>query len=82
MASDVSEVLADNVLAALTGEWKGASRVSYGDVILATSDGLTLDKSVWLHRVGDITQVTAMMTQFIKERPVPVDGSSGAFQAA
>lgn len=31
--------------------------------------------------VGDITQVTAMTAQFIKERPLPVEGSSGAFQA-
>ena len=31
--------------------------------------------------VGDIAQVTAMTTQFIKERPLPVEGSSGAFQA-
>lgn len=31
--------------------------------------------------VGDITQVTAMTAQFIKERPLPDEGSSGAFQA-
>jgi predicted dehydrogenase len=31
--------------------------------------------------VGDIAQVTAMTAQFIKERPLPVEGSSGAFQA-
>jgi predicted dehydrogenase len=31
--------------------------------------------------IGDITQVTTMMTQFINERPLPVEGSSGAFQA-
>ena len=30
--------------------------------------------------VGDITEVTAMTAQFIKERPFPVEGSSGAFQ--
>ncbi|MCX6626708.1 MAG: Gfo/Idh/MocA family oxidoreductase [Candidatus Solibacter sp.] len=31
--------------------------------------------------VGDITEVTAMTAQFIKERPLPNEGSSGAFQA-
>jgi predicted dehydrogenase len=31
--------------------------------------------------VGDIAQVTAMTAQFIKERPLPAEGSSGAFQA-
>jgi predicted dehydrogenase len=31
--------------------------------------------------IGDITQVTAMTAQFIKERPLPIEGSSGAFQA-
>lgn len=31
--------------------------------------------------VGDVRQVTAMTAQFIKERPLPVEGSSGAFQA-
>jgi predicted dehydrogenase len=31
--------------------------------------------------VGDITEVTALTAQFIKERPLPVEGSSGAFQA-
>jgi predicted dehydrogenase len=31
--------------------------------------------------VGDITEVTAMTAQFIKERPLPDEGSSGAFQA-
>lgn len=30
--------------------------------------------------VGEITEVTAMTAQFIKERPLPVEGSSGAFQ--
>ena len=31
--------------------------------------------------VGDITEVTAMTAQFINERPLPDEGSSGAFQA-
>jgi predicted dehydrogenase len=31
--------------------------------------------------VGDVTEVTAMTAQFIKERPLPDEGSSGAFQA-
>jgi predicted dehydrogenase len=31
--------------------------------------------------VGDITEVTAMTAHFIKERPLPDEGSSGAFQA-
>ena len=31
--------------------------------------------------VGDITQVTAMTAQFIKERPLPDEDSSGAFKA-
>jgi predicted dehydrogenase len=31
--------------------------------------------------VGDIAQVTAMTAQFINKRPLPVEGSSGAFQA-
>jgi len=31
--------------------------------------------------VGDIAQVTAMTAKFINERPLPVEGSSGAFQA-
>ncbi len=31
--------------------------------------------------VGDITQVTAMTAQFVKERPLPDEGSAGAFQA-
>ncbi len=31
--------------------------------------------------VGEITQVTAMTAQFVKERPLPDEGSSGAFQA-
>jgi len=31
--------------------------------------------------VGDIAHVTAMTAQFIKQRPLPVEGSSGAFQA-
>jgi predicted dehydrogenase len=30
--------------------------------------------------VGEITEVTAMTAQFIKERPLPVEGSSGAFR--
>jgi predicted dehydrogenase len=31
--------------------------------------------------VGDIIQVTAMTAQFIKERPLPDEGTSGAFEA-
>ncbi|MGD0497579.1 MAG: Gfo/Idh/MocA family oxidoreductase [Bryobacteraceae bacterium] len=31
--------------------------------------------------VGDITRVTAMTAQFIKERPLPDEGSSGSFQS-
>ena len=31
--------------------------------------------------VGEITSVTAMTTRFIEERPLPVEGTSGAFQA-
>jgi predicted dehydrogenase len=31
--------------------------------------------------VGEITEVTAMTAQFVKERPLPDEGSSGAFQA-
>jgi predicted dehydrogenase len=31
--------------------------------------------------VGEIVQVTAMTAQFVKERPFPVEGSSGAFEA-
>jgi predicted dehydrogenase len=31
--------------------------------------------------VGEIVQVTAMTAQFVKERPLPVEGSSGAFEA-
>ena len=30
--------------------------------------------------VGEITEVTAMTAQFVKERPLPVEGSGGAFQ--
>src|SRR5262249_39878551 len=30
--------------------------------------------------VGEVTEVTAMTAQFIEERPLPVEGSSGAFQ--
>ena len=31
--------------------------------------------------VGEITSVTAMTARFIRERPLPVEGTSGAFQA-
>jgi len=31
--------------------------------------------------VGDITEVTAMTAQFVEDRPLPYEGSSGAFQA-
>jgi len=31
--------------------------------------------------VGEIVRVTAMTAQFVKERPLPVEGSSGAFEA-
>ena len=32
-------------------------------------------------RVDDIAEVTAMTAQFIAERPLPVEESSGAFEA-
>jgi predicted dehydrogenase len=31
--------------------------------------------------IGEVRQVTAMTAQFVKDRPLPVEGSSGAFEA-
>jgi predicted dehydrogenase len=31
--------------------------------------------------IGDITEVMAMTAQFVKDRPIPYEGSSGAFEA-